>query len=66
MLDFILNFIETIVVLFGYGTVNYFTFLFWSVILLYSLEKFYKTKINASIKVKSEDVKDIQEEKTEE
>lgn len=65
MLDIILNFIEMLVVAFGYGTINYFTFLFWTALIVYMYEKANKAKIKTSIKVELEDVKDIQEEKTE-
>lgn len=54
-----------LVVAFGYGTINYFTFLFWTALIVYMYEKANKAKIKTSIKVESEDVKDIQEEKTE-
>lgn len=66
MLDIILHFIETLIVAFGYGTINYFTFLFWTALIVYMYERANKAKIKTSIKVETEDVKDIQEKENKE
>lgn len=65
MLDIILDFINMFIVGFGYGTMNFIAFWVWTALIIYMYEKRHQAKIKTSIRVEAQDVKDIQEEKTE-
>lgn len=63
MISTILGFLATIITAFGYGTIYYAAYVFWSVVILYiAKKKGYEISVNTK---DVDNAKDIQKEKTE-